>query len=1711
MCFPALEHLTLAGMNMMAVASLMSHGSVPRRLFTLHVSALPRQSLPGEFSCLTRSIGNHCAHDMLTVITIERGELRCGNVLTKEDLVPLCGFPRLTQLSLRLSRRCNLDDADYAEVTSRWPEMETFEIGGLIVHDTEDGGEEALATMATLGHFARSCTKLKHLTLPLVVREIPRIEDDLLGTAHPLKTLEIEGSPTLAILDQIAMFLVQIFPDLPSVSFDGSIAGKLSCTRMEDTMDANWGRFVLRFLRKLVEYPAEMKNVDRGEASRSMRYQRHFLFGQSTRDLESLGRHRSNPVSVKSRVASLPSMCDNNRSTMQSNRRGKKRGPAALDLASLAADQLEGPGGSVKRARLGDHGWPAVHSTTDPQASASTIPQGATLPSAEQSDMSVDEHVAASGSSAPQPDTAFANSLKESTQRCLTVVAVLDSTRGPDLPAAIDAVEQRLADLRSHLNNLPAASPATGTGLHDALSSAISLIGMVDQKLLAAKNRVLQRMHVERERSRSTHLSSASDQPTRIDNRRHLTDPTENYHISSIIGSATTLAIHLYDGASRRTGNFLLRALPWFATAHTWLNTGACDARTANVMQKKALDDIPEDIRTVRKRFNLEVEPTVYAVCPKCGALSAPSGSYEHPSWHSTCSEPVLGTKRPCNEALLKRTLEGKTRPIKTLCHFPFSDWFGRFIALPRVEEYGDKFCADVCASDLPPLTKSSLADGDLVRSLPGPSLEEDTLFVADRGSEGRWVFMLEVDFFNVEGNKAGGASKSTGATAMVCLNLPLEMRYDDAYLYVPWILGGPKEPDSKEAQLRHPMRLVRFIDFIAERWQAFLQTSKQDIQLEDHWISLPTLYVHTAVFGIIQHLPTATGRTGTRSTIERCYGTRDSVFWDLGYWDVTRQLIVDPMHSVYLGVARRHFTVGLGLHDPKPGVARAKRSDNIAFHNPFPLLPPLSTLKFAGSSETGNDTKDALALEDRAELSEDQAAMRRSVAQFLRDGVDEQDRTRHEHSLAAKVAAIRSRLKQNSDSDANVIKSSMETRQWNALAYVCNDYCLLDEECQRGVLAGAKQKAVTREQMAQLLSTQVEKQIGEEETSGPSFNTRTSGVAHTDVDRLRAESLEKIASQMSHATAYSVGNIHRLLMKPLMAAGGDDPDNAHSSDPVPAAAPSDRSSSIGTDDERSLGRETSVDIQSFNGLDDDPTTPRAGSITPRAGSIDTTAYETLPDNAPPRSSDGTTPEALAFACWELGCHPGKEDKKSLVSALLEWRARQPLEGLPWSPVRSHEVLQRLHQCLRDVVRPTSIVRPPPNVGLPSAGKIKAAHFKTLYELFVPLCVLSLWKPGSPIAISDAETMDGPLTASMLLTCAIRAMVADVLTEDKRKQFISLYSRHVEAIERDCPGIATPNHHLSFHIYDFMSLLGPVRTWWCFPFERLLGRMQRMGINHIPGEYEQTLMETYYARAFFRQSLMQSSSPFVQAFRHMMEQLFDTEDGCDDDDDEDPADEGRDPVVIDAGDLDSQPQEVEPPLQTLSARLRDVPLPPVRTRQAAPNERISAVRIGRRIYSANHQENSYVTFVSQKSQMHSRWSAGKIIRMEKEDGRIIFYISLFTPLRADLTQDPFAAFWNDGFEAQSVSPVLEHEKLVDGARLSRGHRSKELSAQQSYTAFQCLWLRGWLAQVNAIGVEERAKESSGPASLFPPEVAIRGLGECDGEIPKATSVCFVAS
>jgi hypothetical protein len=45
-----------------------------------------------------------------------------------------------------------------------------------------------------------------------------------------------------------------------------------------------------------------------------------------------------------------------------------------------------------------------------------------------------------------------------------------------------------------------------------------------------------------------------------------------------------------------------------------------------------------------------------------------------------------------------------------------------------------------------------------------------------------------------------------------------------------------------------------------------------------------------------------------------------------------------------------------------------------------------------------------------------------------------------------------------------------------------------------------------------------------------------------------------------------------------------------------------------------------------------------------------------------------------------------------------------------------------------------------------------------------------------------------------------------------------------------------PNHHMALHLRDYLVFYGPVHAWWTFPFERMIGMLQRISTNYKPGE-----------------------------------------------------------------------------------------------------------------------------------------------------------------------------------------------------------------------------------------------------------------------------------
>ena len=177
-----------------------------------------------------------------------------------------------------------------------------------------------------------------------------------------------------------------------------------------------------------------------------------------------------------------------------------------------------------------------------------------------------------------------------------------------------------------------------------------------------------------------------------------------------------------------------------------------------------------------------------------------------------------------------------------------------------------------------------------------------------------------------------------------------------------------------------------------------------------------------------------------------------------------------------------------------------------------------------------------------------------------------------------------------------------------------------------------------------------------------------------------------------------------------------------------------------------------------------------------------------------------------------------------------------PSTPLPHAEVDSSTTLKRIQQAVREIVVPAWITRPPENVGLPKAGTLKAETWRTLFQIYIPLALLSLWMKHSPISAENADSMGSVLETSMYLTCASTTMMKRHLTSSDQVAFKEYLRQHVLGLKKNFPDSIVPSHHLVFHIADGMDLFGTVHNASCFAGERLIGRLQRIPTNHIIGK-----------------------------------------------------------------------------------------------------------------------------------------------------------------------------------------------------------------------------------------------------------------------------------
>ena len=136
----------------------------------------------------------------------------------------------------------------------------------------------------------------------------------------------------------------------------------------------------------------------------------------------------------------------------------------------------------------------------------------------------------------------------------------------------------------------------------------------------------------------------------------------------------------------------------------------------------------------------------------------------------------------------------------------------------------------------------------------------------------------------------------------------------------------------------------------------------------------------------------------------------------------------------------------------------------------------------------------------------------------------------------------------------------------------------------------------------------------------------------------------------------------------------------------------------------------------------------------------------------------------------------------------------------------------------------------PYDFGAPKAGTPKADEWRTLITVYIPLALISLWGDGMAHKSKNIDVqLRQALDHTMALVQAVYITCARSMTIKRAIAYRSFVGTWVSQLKILHPAVDHHlNCHMSIHIYEFLLSFGLVRSWWCFPFEHLIGQLQHL-------------------------------------------------------------------------------------------------------------------------------------------------------------------------------------------------------------------------------------------------------------------------------------------
>lgn len=216
---------------------------------------------------------------------------------------------------------------------------------------------------------------------------------------------------------------------------------------------------------------------------------------------------------------------------------------------------------------------------------------------------------------------------------------------------------------------------------------------------------------------------------------------------------------------------------------------------------------------------------------------------------------------------------------------------------------------------------------------------------------------------------------------------------------------------------------------------------------------------------------------------------------------------------------------------------------------------------------------------------------------------------------------------------------------------------------------------------------------------------------------------------------------------------------------------------------------------------------------------------------------------------------------------------------MPHGRVFTTEEMEAIWEDLENVVRPSWVTKVPTTLSS-SGPKLKSDQWRAVGSLYLPISLIRLWSDVNPD--DERSVWRGELLhLTMLLFSAVAVITSRITSPQNAAEYVKLMLSYRQELKRLFPTYKTHSvHHTALHMGDFLLMYGPVHGWWAFPYERVIGMLQRIQTNHKQGnldqklismiflinylgEYEETIGRSWHRSSNFRAFFSKASCPAI--------------------------------------------------------------------------------------------------------------------------------------------------------------------------------------------------------------------------------------------------------